>query len=777
MSDLDIIKAIEKHISAKLNPCELADIMNASSRGCYVIDGQEQVIALNLQNYKLSNISFVKSLKNLTRLNLAVNSIDKLSPLKRLDGLEELNLQKNDITDIDALERLEALTRLNLQANKISNLESLYNLKELKELNLSSNQINDFEPLGELGQLAYLDLSDNQISSLLPLKTMAELVELDLRFNKINNLAGISNHKKLEKLFLSTNQIIDIDLLSALPALTQLYLNSNIIRDISAIKNLSSLVLLDLRSNKIEEVDALENLTSLTHLHLESNEISDISAVGKLKKLTQLNLRHNQISHIEALKGLKNLTHLYLSDNEIKALPRWILNFKLPIKWNNGGQGISVINNPIQTPPPDVIRQGNTGIKNFFESTQKRALNKVKVLLVGDSGVGKTSLSKALRDLPFDDKEGQTQGISIDLWEQEEVCANLWDFGGDPSLLATHKFFFSSRSLYILVLDNREQRHEERWLKRIECFGKDSSILIVLNKFDEDASYDVERKYLLRRYKGLRGVFPLSCAQGVGVDAFRQGLISALQHVPTFNIALSESCFQIKAALEKLQQQMQCIPYQAYIDICEKQKFTEQEMQENLLQLLHDLGSTIHFKDPDTADSYILEPRWITCGLYRITTSGKIAANNGVLLLKDLGEVLNPEKDQAYSEKKHRYLIELMKKFNLCYQLDEKSVLIPQLLHKKNENSGFADADALQFQIQYNYLDESLMPRFIVAMNDELVLDKSDSNCIVLSNQELSCTALVEADYDNDSIFIKVDGERKRDYFTKIRKALYEIHW
>lgn len=777
MSDLDIIKTIEKQVCAKLNTCELSEIMNASSRGCYTVNEQQQVTGLNLQNYKLSNISCIKALKNLRKVNLALNHIVKLSPLKKLAQLEELNLQKNQIVEIDALERLETLSHLNLQANKINTVEALYRLNALRDLNLSSNEITDFEPLGELSQLTHLNLSDNQISSLLPLKTISELIELDLRFNKINNLAGLSHHKKLEKLFLSTNQITDIDLLNNLPSLTQLYLSSNNIRDISAIKSLNSLVLLDLRSNKIEDIEPLESLTTLTHLHLEENEISDISSLSKLDKLIQLNLRHNQINNIEALKGLKNLTHLYLSDNEIKALPRWILDFNLPIKWNTGGQGISVISNPIITPPPDVIRQGNTGIKNFFNATQKRALNKVKILLVGDKGVGKTSLSKVLRNVPFDETQEQTQGINIDLWQQDGISANLWDFGGESNLLATHKFFFSNRSLYILVLDNRELRNEERWLKRIESFGGNSSVLIVLNKFDQENTYDVERKHLLRRYKGLRGVFPVSCAQGVGLDSFKQGLMSALQHVPTFNTDLSENCFHIKATLEKLQQEMYYIPYQSYIAICEKQKLSDTQMQEDLLQLLHDLGSTIYFQDPDTEGKYILDPRWITQALYRITTAHQIADTNGVMLLKDLNEILNPEHNESYLDEKQRYLIDLMKKFNLCYQIDEDKILIPQLLSKTTVETEFDDSNALHFQIQYNYLDESVMPRLIVAMHQQIDINKSSCHCIFLHNPELDCTALVEMDYDNDAVYIKIDGEHKRDYFTIIRNTLYDIHW
>jgi hypothetical protein len=43
----------------------------------------------------------------------------------------------------------------------------------------------------------------------------------------------------------------------------------------------------------------------------------------------------------------------------------------------------------------------------------------------------------------------------IDTGDQELRC-NLWDFGGQDIMHATHQFFLSRRSLYVLVLDGRK---------------------------------------------------------------------------------------------------------------------------------------------------------------------------------------------------------------------------------------------------------------------------------------------------------------------------------
>ena len=65
---------------------------------------------------------------------------------------------------------------------------------------------------------------------------------------------------------------------------------------------------------------------------------------------------------------------------------------------------------------------------------------------------------------------------------------------------ATHQFFLTERSVYLLVLDARadaQDRDAEYWLRLISAFGKDSPVLIALNKFNEKP-FDVDR-FALRR--------------------------------------------------------------------------------------------------------------------------------------------------------------------------------------------------------------------------------------------------------------------------------------
>lgn len=59
-------------------------------------------------------------------------------------------------------------------------------------------------------------------------------------------------------------------------------------------------------------------------------------------------------------------------------------------------------NNPITTPPLEIVKQGNEAVLAYFDSIEQsekegkevQGLNELKLLLVGEGAAGKTSLLK-----------------------------------------------------------------------------------------------------------------------------------------------------------------------------------------------------------------------------------------------------------------------------------------------------------------------------------------------------------------------------------------------
>lgn len=113
----------------------------------------------------------------------------------------------------------------------------------------------------------------------------------------------------------------------------------------------------------------------------------------------------------------------------------------------------------------------------------------------------------------------------------------------------------------------------------------------------------------------------------------------------------------------------------------------------------------------------------------------------------------------------------------MSYRLNDHAVLIPQLLKPEEPEFTFDDSgQVLRFQILYDYLDDSIMPRFIVALHQDIDNRIQWRKGVLLKNQSFNSQAVVRVNYQDRLLTIVVKGEQKRDYFAVIRKALQDIH-
>jgi len=419
---------------------------------------------------------------------------------------------------------------------------------------------------------------------------------------------------------------------------------------------------------------------------------------------------------------------------------------------------------------------------DYFKSIEgeKQSLNEVKVLLIGDGGAGKTSLIKQLLGEEFDENQTQTHGINIKQWEIEgrknKIKVNFWDFGGQEIMHATHQFFLSKRSLYILVLDSRKDEKTEYWLKYIESFGGDSPILVILNKMDENLSFDVNRRFLQEKYPSIKGFYRISCRTNSGIEKFSENLKKELLNVEHLQTIWAKSWINVKSQLENMTNDF--ISYDRYSKICEKENIIDKSSQDTLVDFLNDLGIILHFKDFKLLDTHVLEPKWVTEAVYKVINSKKLAKSNGLLRINLLDEILKQEKDTDYyyPPDKYTYIIDLMRKFELCYKLNEQTVLLPDLLEIQEPKFYFDYDSSLKFLIEYDFLPKSIMPRFIVKMHKDIKDELRWRTGVVLNDNNFNSTAVIKADENDRKIYIYVDGEQKRDYFSIIRKTFNDIN-
>lgn len=521
-------------------------------------------------------------------------------------------------------------------------------------------------------------------------------------------------------------------------------------------------------------------LTSLVQLNISNNKIESIgSEFDSFKKLKTLGLYSNNISAFpyDILK-LKQLRRLYIQNNKIESISKEDLELCKLV-------ALDLSRNPLNIPPEFLKRGSPIKIITYLNSIgeNSRPFNEVKVILVGDGAAGKTSLVNRLINDRYNSREPQTHGIKINSWinvpkqsNGDVIKFNFWDFGGQEIMHATHQFFMSKRSIYILVLNAREEPNPEYWLKSIESYGGNSPILVVINKIDENPSFDVNRKFLLEKYPSILGFHNVSCSTKEGIEDFAKELSESITKVPHLRNVWANNWFDLKNSLENISAPY--ISVDDYILKCKKQGINDSTDQQIILEFLNDLGIILHFKDYSLNDTHVLDPLWVTGGVYRIINSKILSECGGIIGYSDLEQILKKKEGDKfnYPKSKFKYLIELMKKFQLCYELENEKILIPDLLPVQEPEFEIEKGDHTKVIVEYDFLPKSILPRLIVNLHKDIVDNKRWRTGVILHDSKFNSTAIVKADYESKNITIQSLGTNQRDYLSVILHFLRSIN-
>lgn len=699
----------------------------------------------------------------------------------------QLDLSYQGLTSLPPdIGRLVNLVSLDLSGNDLVSLPpEIGELSHLQQLDLRHNRLTRLPAsIGYLASLIGLDLRDNRLSVLpAEMVALAQLTSLDLRENRFEIfpqvILGLS---ALEDLQLWSNPLMRFPIeVGALNRLKMLNLGRSAMQEIPvgiwSLTNLEHLIIDHTRISQIpSEIEALQNLE---YVELHNNQLTTLpSQIGSLSRLITLILHHNALTHLPSEIGrLKQLRQLDLHQNHLVSLPNEITALQ-------GLEKLDLSGNPLSIPPEILNKTTDppTLLRYYLDHLegQKYPLNEAKMVLVGQANVGKTSLVNRLVENFFNPLEFTTEGIDIRPWQIQvndaPVQLNVWDFGGQEIMHATHQFFLTRRTLYVLVIDTRMSEDENRleyWLKIIRSFGGESPVIVVGNKIDQ-AKLDIDRRGLRSKYPQIRAIVQTSCATGRGIDKLKARIAHEVTRLPHLRDMLLSTWFEVKRELEELDKDY--IPYETYREMCEARGIEDIQSQRTLIGFLHDLGIVLNFQDdPRLEDTNILNPDWVTRGVYCILNDDRLMERRGLLERQDLIRILDP---RTYPRHKHQFILDMMCKFELCFAfegLEGERFLISDLLSKEAPVIGDWN-DALAFQYHYNVLPSSVISRFIVRMHPYLYKTMYWRSGAVVADQ--GNRALVQADREDKRVYIWVRGpeQTRRVLLSIIRYHFDTIH-
>ncbi|XP_046393381.1 leucine-rich repeat serine/threonine-protein kinase 1 [Ischnura elegans] len=497
--------------------------------------------------------------------------------------------------------------------------------------------------------------------------------------------------------------------------------------------------------------------------------------------LSMLDISNNHLREIPLnIHELNNLSVLNLSGNPgiCELPPQMGLLSRL---WNLSTRGCS-LQEPLRS-MIDSKKYKTMDVVGYLKSVLEdaRPYARMKLMIVGVQGIGKTSLLEQLRQEgsgagtaggaigggsgsgaggpAFKKKQPEhwakrmgnkninvktakgtnisTVGVDICDWVYEKkirgqssygaVVFRTWDFGGQREYYATHQYFLSKRSLYLVVwrIPDGQRGIAEilQWLVNIQARAPNSPVIIVGTHYDmmrehypssmsEDLQQMIRDKFINivdAEKCGLPRVLDtieVSCKTRHNIKLLCNLIYDTVfslrppgskellleQRVPASYLALEEvvghiawerrmvggdpvlTAEQYRAAVTR---EMLARHHRTFRDTSELNQATA---------FLHENGVLLHYDDATLKDLYFLDPQWLCDMLAHVVTIREINpfARTGVMKLDDLKHVFKSSSPSLCANARG-YIVSLLNKFEVALTWDSRTLLIPSLLPSEEQ--------------------------------------------------------------------------------------------
>lgn len=650
-----------------------------------------------------------------------------LFPKLKFLGYNQVRIGFNPDWWVDLFGRLpEDFEELDLRNNNITEegIRPLSRFKKLHSLNLGLNYIGE-EGLRFLSQhcpqLRNIDVRDCKIGpeGLVHIGNLRELENLEISQNPIGDvgayfLKSLAPFKKLKVLTLHKTEFTDAG-----------------VKEICEIKTLENLVLAENNITAEAAQNLGKKLKNLSWLSFSNCPIGDsgATAISKIQSLKFLFVPNCQISNkgALALSTLGNLEILYISNNQIGDEGVSILVTKLTNLREIGREGF--LNTNTERIPLELLRDLKELRQYLKTDYAVKAQDSVyRILLVGNSRAGKSSLTEYLITGRYTKSTVKTHGIKHTIWNPKwntNLKIHLWDFGGQDYYHGTHGLFIRDNSLFLCLWfsgpepssykpedsDGDQNLPQNYWLGNVRMYSSNSILWFLQTRSDEPG---VERKWLA----------PSSIEQFKVDECFFISLESdwhsrenwihfetKLQKYLESEVKkqeLLESWIKIRDKyLQAWQKKSWYIKSGSFESKCTKVEPEKEKLQyDGLLIVLEKNGEILRFpkaKGDDLGDYIFIDPVKLTSKIYDELLKKDLRKQNGQITFddNDIGQKL---------------IKALLLRYKLIFQKpgSDNIFVVPQYLPQNDNSLHFSNLIPLSLKIKFpDFMPRSLFSTFM----------------------------------------------------------------
>ena len=523
-------------------------------------------------------------------------------------------------------------------------------------------------------------------------------------------------------------------------------------------------------------------LARLKYLYLFRAGLRKISFSGPLANLDTLHLAENKLTEITLPEKWPQLVTLYLHQNELQ-------DFSLNPEEVPLLEYLSLVDNPLNQSiiATEIIDEGNCweNVKNALFAyiySGETLNNEAKLIFVGDSYAGKTTLANILINDIFNEDLPSTHGILLNQWKikrsdfplklkkgdpiiiPKEFILNIWDFGGQDYYHATHRLFLSQNSLFILVCNTQTKDTKKFWHETIKYYVKNDSpaIIVIKNKINLKDYIENSKDICIINKNEDDETFSQN------IKSLKTNILRRVTKLNYFQKSYPTIYLKVREHIYRSRVEKKYLVLEEFKSMCfgidDKNAISSESGFNTLLTFLHETGVIIYFPEKISGahpSKYVfLDPKWVTDTIYAIL-SKQVKDNSGEF---DNDHVFNVLRERRYDTVQDVPMwIDLLKNFKLIFQVNtgwdqtDARYIVPQYLKTEKNIGVFSSAYLpLSFILHYKvFMPSSIMFIFLAEYGSKHEENKYAKDALVF----------IEKDENKPfRVYVKCNSERRKIY-------------
>jgi internalin A len=500
--------------------------------------------------------------------------------------------------------------------------------------------------------------------------------------------------------------------------------------------------------------------------------------------LNSLDLDRNTITALRFVARMPSLSELYASGNPVADVPAELLG--------------TYRDNCLPA------------LRAYWRDLDQAAVRNevVKVLLVGNGCVGKTTLAHCLAHghaphVPVTERTHgiELQTVKLELSQGGHATLHLWDFGGQERYHAMHRLFVHRNALYLLLWAEAtdeaadETRHPVGyWLDLVQRLAPGAEVLLVKNQIDRSNKRGRPEGLEKRELGPIRQV-EVSALKYWGIETLNAALGEMVQGAcRLWGYLLPKSWHEVRTTLETWRWTgdggggpLRSLSRGRFEQLCLEHGVSDVGV---LLGFLHDTGEVYH-RAGRFDGAIVLDQNWFIDALYRLfdRTSGAYDTARrlgGELKGADLRGYW-PDQGEAECETYFAFLLQTGLAFELGHTFGkpfaERTIVVPALLPDANderlgtllENWAEVAPGESWLRLTYPVLHRGLVERIIVELSGLSERRSWWRDGIIVRDPLTECTIYVSATPQAHCLELRLRKGRHEEAFARVRTTLDEL--